>query len=162
MYIGKLETNRKLFNIKGTSKQNLNKIENDFNIKFPESLYEFLLLAGEEYDDIFDGIGACKLSRFKYNIELAQKLLAERNLDFKKKYIPFASYSGDQFMFVYLDEGDDPTVYQFETELFYCGVDYMPESSSWGYPRGVSKIADSFSDMINRIVECKIKENSPK
>lgn len=159
-YLKKLENNLSLFAIKNSSKMTVNAIEQLHNIKFPTALFEFLVLAGEDYDDIFDGMGACKLSRLGYNIDLSNKLLADRNLKFSKEFLPFASLSGDQFMFVYLDEGDDPAVYRFETELFYCGDDYIPGSGSWGYPKGVSKVADSFSGMINSLVESRLKQRN--
>jgi hypothetical protein len=61
-------------------------------------------------------------------------------------------------MFVYLDEGDDPIVYKFESQLSDLGDSYIPGSSAWGYPPGVLKIADSFSSAINELVNDNLNE----
>ena len=146
------------FDIEPSNEAKIIELERQKEIDFPRAIFEFFLLAGEDYNSLFDGIGACSLKRIDYNINLAKELLADRDMDFEKKYFPFASYSGDQFLFIYLDEGDDPAVYRFETELYFCGEDYIQGSSSWGYPKGVSKVSDSFSKMIDEIVECKIND----
>ena len=152
-----LKSNINFFNTEKSDKESIELVDKKYNIKLPEVLIEFLILVGNNYDEIFDGIGACKLSKVDYNIDLAKKLLSERNLNFNSKYFPFASYSGDQFLFVYLDAEENPPVYKFETELFRCGDDYIKGASSWGYPMGVSKVADSFSEMINEIVQYRTK-----
>ncbi|MCJ1805928.1 hypothetical protein MRP92_03260 [Flavobacterium covae] len=59
-----------------------------------------------------------------------------------------------------VDDGNNPSVYRFETELFYCGDEYVPDLSKWGYPKGISKVAYSFSEMINIIVADKIKQQN--
>ena len=131
-------------------------IEKEYNIFIPKSLKEFFLLVGNDYNFLWEASGQAKLSMVGYNFRLSQTLLKECQVEFSKNYFVFSSYSGDQFLFVYLDEGDDPAVYLFETELFYCGDNYKFGSSTWGYPKGVSKIADSFSELINNIIMEKV------
>jgi hypothetical protein len=145
-------------NTSPSSMEEISKVEKELGIVIPLAIKEFLLLVGNDYDYLWGGGGADKLERLIYNKDLSIKLLNECNVVFNRSYFVFSSYSGDQFMFIYLDEGDNPPVYRFETELFYCGDEYIPESSSWGYPKGVSRIADSFSGMINSVVENKLKQ----
>ncbi|WP_444670956.1 SMI1/KNR4 family protein [Flavobacterium columnare] len=161
-YQVKLQDNIGLYS-QNTVPANINEItsiEKELGILIPMAIKEFFLLVGNDYDYLWDGGGADKISRLIYNKNLAIKLLNECGVFFSRDYFVFSSYSGDQFMFVYLDEGDDPPVYRFETELFYCGDDYMPGSSTWSFPKGVSKIADSFSEMINNVVTNKIKQQN--
>jgi len=138
----------------------INHVEQELNIMIPLSIKEFLLLVGNDYDLILRGGGGAKqsLNNYKYIIDTAFKLLNSCNIKLDKLF-PFLEY-GDQFLFVYLDDGEDPPVYRFELELFYCGEEYISGSSSWGYPKGVSKISDSFSDMINTVVKQKLEESN--
>lgn len=158
-YQNKLQNNIELFarNTVPATIEEIVSAESELGIQIPLAIKEFFLLVGNDYDNLWGGGGADKLSRLMYNKSLAIKLLNECGVFLKRDYFVFSSYSGDQFLFVYLDEGDDPAVYRFETELFYCGDDYIVGSSSWGLPKGVSKVANSFSEMINKIVEDRIK-----
>jgi hypothetical protein len=128
-------------------------VERTLSISIPVSLKEFFLLVGNDYDYLWGGGGADKLNLIPTNHEICKKILKECSVVFNREYFVFSRYGDDQFMFVYLDDGDDPSVYRFETELFYCGDDYVSGSSSWGFPRGVIKISDSFSAAINKLVE---------
>lgn len=117
------------------------------------------MITGNDYDLILRGGGGVEqsLNNYKHILNTAKSLLESCDIRIDN-YFPFLEY-GDQFLFVYLDEGEDPPVYRFELELFYCGDDYIPGSSIWGYPKGVSKISDSFSKMINDIVKSKLENN---
>jgi hypothetical protein len=148
--------------IVSTSIQEVSSIQSDLGGIIPLSLKEFFQLAGGSYDYLLGGGAGDKLQNLLSYKTLSNKILEECGTKIEKPYLVFSYYGGDQFLFVYIDEGEDPAVYRFETELYYCGDDYIPNSSSWGYPKGVSKIADSFSAMINKIVERKIKENPPR
>lgn len=114
-------------------------------------------MVGNDYDYIWGGGGADRLETIDYNMELAGTLLQESEMDLPRKYFVFSSYSDDQFLFIYLNEGDDPAVYRYEVELFDLGDSYIPGSSGWEYPKGVSKVANSFSEMINNIVQTKLE-----
>ena len=160
-YLNKLKDNLQLFkDSKPASIEKINGVENELHIQLPEVLKEFLLLTGDNYDMILRGGGGAKqgIDNLHYIQNISFNLLKSTGQDIKMIF-PFLEY-GDQFLFVYLDEGEDPTVYRFETELFYCGDDYIPDSSTWGYPKGVSKVADSFSSMINSVVEYKLKQQN--
>jgi hypothetical protein len=157
-----LEENINLFKAytKLASIEQIELIERELAIIIPVSIREFFLLVGNDYDYIWGGGGGDKISMLDYNFQLSKKILNECNLSLFRKYFAISAYSGDQFLFVYLDDGEDPPVYRFELELFYCGEEYISGSSSWGYPKGVSKISDSFSDMINTVVKQKLEESN--
>jgi hypothetical protein len=159
-FLKSLKDNLNLFEgIESSNENEIVEFENKLGIKIPIALKEFLLLVGNDYDMILRGGGGAKqgIKNFDYILKVSFDLLKETNSIGLDNILPFLEY-GDQFLFVYLDDGDNPPVYRFETELYYCGDDYIPNSSNWGYPKGVSKTADSFSEMIDKIVESKIKE----
>lgn len=157
-YLKELQKNIFSFkDVKPSSNEKIMQLETELNIKLPTSVKEFFLLTGDDYDMMLRGGGGAKqgLNNIEYIQSVAFDLLKSTEVELSNIF-PFLEY-GDQFLFVYLNEGENPVVYRFETELFYCGDDYIPESSSWGYPKGVSKVADSFSEMINQVIENKIK-----
>ena len=157
-YLNNLKQNLHLYGdkIKPASINQVNDLEKKLSIKLPLVLSEFFLLVGNNYDIIWDGGGGDTIESIDYTLNLSKELLNEASLDLEEIF-PFSSYNDDQFLFIYLNEGDNPPVYKFEVELWYCGDDYIPESSSWGLPKGISKVADSFSQMIGDIVKCKLK-----
>jgi len=159
-YLNKLKDNIQLFNdAKPSSIEKIIEIEFEFDIQLPQAVKEFFLLTGNDYDMMLRGGGGAKqgVNNLKYIRDVSFDLLKSTGSEIENIF-PFLEYA-DQFLFVYLTEGDNPAVYRFETELFYCGDDYMPGSSTWGYPKGVSKVADSFSSMINSVVENKLKHS---
>jgi len=153
----KLQNNLKLYQgkLQPASPKQVLDLEIKLNRKLPLVLKEFFLLVGGDYDTLWGGGGGDKLSKINFTLDLSKELLNETSV-ILEDYFPFSSYNDDQFLFVYYKDGDNPPVYKFELELYYCGDDYMPSSSSWNYPKGVSKIADSFSNMIEDIINYKI------
>jgi hypothetical protein len=160
-YLNTLKSNIELFNdVRPSTIDKINQLETQLGIQLPLSAKEFFLLAGDDYDMMLRGGGGAKqgIDNIEYIREVSFNLLKSTGTELKNIF-PFLEYA-DQFLFFYLNEGDDPSVFRFETELFYCGDDYIPGSSSWGYPKGVSKVADRFSEMINNIVTNKIKQQN--
>ena len=95
----------------GISIQDITLLESQYNngSKFPKDLKELLFLAGK-FCYILD-----------YNIfETQQELqntvrdwLSENNLSISRPFFAIDAYSyGESFLFIYLDEGDDPIVRQ--------------------------------------------------
>lgn len=158
-YLNKLKDNMQLFSdARPSSIAKITEIELEFDIQLPQTIKEFFLLTGDDYDMMLRGGGGAKqgVENLKHIRDVSFALLKSTGSEIKSIF-PFLEYA-DQFLFVYLTDGDDPAVYRFETELFHCGEDYMPGSSTWGYPKGVSKVADSFSSMINSVVENKLRQ----
>ncbi len=158
-YLTNFKDNLSLFssNVKPSSLEEVKNLEERLGVKLPQVLIDFFVLVGGDYDAIWGGGGGDKIETIDYTLNLAKKLLSEVSICLED-YFAFSSYNDDQFLFVYLNEGDDPCVYRFEMELFYCGDEYIPGSSEWGYPKGVMKVADSFSEMIDEIVQSKLNE----
>ncbi len=110
-YLKKLENfyneNPKISKI-GVSEQEINKLEQELNIKLPTAYKEFLFLAGNR-NSIF---GSWE-SGFEY-LDLIQTNLKESmddvNLHLKPHFI-FGEYGNDQCLFFFLDEGDNPPIY---------------------------------------------------
>ncbi|MFC0779467.1 hypothetical protein [Flavobacterium sp. HJSW_4] len=132
-YLQKLKNNPKKyskrdefrFEIKGINMdeiQDLEKLYNNGN-HFPKSLRELLFLSGE-YSYTFDlGIN----DNQKEMQEMFREHLKEKARVIFKPYYVIEVYS-DQFFFVYLDEGDDPQIYEAH-----------PWSSSEGWIRSVDR-----------------------
>ena len=159
-YMQSLQQNLSLFgkNLKGASEIEINQAEEKMGFRFPEAVREFLLFAGNDYSYLWRGTGGDGLPNQDYQLKLSAKLLAECKVVLPADYYPFSTYSGDQFMFFYFSDGDNPPVYRFEMELFDRGDEYIPGSVALGYPKGVSKIADTFSELINYFVQAEIKQ----
>ncbi|OWP84397.1 hypothetical protein BWK59_05570 [Flavobacterium davisii] len=160
-YLNKLKDNFQLFkDSKPSSIEKIDALENELSIQLPKTVKEFLFLTGDDYDMMLRGGGGAKqgIENMDYIRDVSFNLLKSTGQEIKNIF-PFLEYA-DQFLFYFLDEGDDPAVYRFETELFYCGDDYMPDSSKSGYPKGVSKVAYSFSSMINSVVDNKLKQQN--
>ncbi|AOC94003.1 hypothetical protein BB050_00864 [Flavobacterium anhuiense] len=98
------------FGIKGISIdeiQDLEKLYNNGN-HFPKCLRELLFLSGE-YSYTFDyGISDSQ----KEMQEMFREYLEEKGRVIFKPYYIIEVYDGYQFFFVYLDEGDDPQIYE--------------------------------------------------
>ena len=128
-------------------------MESRLGITFPATLFDFFVLTGADYDLLMRGGGGAPQSVTCLPAigAVAYNLLKQYGADIDAAYLAFLEYS-DQFLYVRLDEGDDPPVYSFEAELFYCGNDYLPGSSQSGLPRGVRLAAPSFSEMIAQVL----------
>ncbi len=154
-YLKNLEENLNLFSVKPSTAKEIKNLEEKLNIKLPKVIVEFFELSGGNYDDIWGGGGEDTIYKIDYTIDLAKRLLKETSIELGN-YFPFSSYNDDQFLFIIIDEQENnPKVYRFEMELFHCGEDYIPNSNEWNLPKGVIKIADSFSEMIDKIIELK-------
>jgi hypothetical protein len=95
----------------GISTQDISVLESQYNngIKFPLALKELLFLAGE-FCYVLD-----------YNIfetqqelqEAVREWLSENNLSINRPFFAIDAYNyGETFLFVYLDEGDNPIIRQ--------------------------------------------------
>ncbi len=148
-------------------------VEKSLNIKFPEAVREFFLIAGGgRYDIFWYGIGFSN-----YTLETLPLMISEvkNDLDqlhnFKKDdtfynyHLPILNES-EIYDFVMLNEGDDPPVYRFSFELF-AEWDNVSEKDldNWllrtfnALPlskfRGALKLSDNFSEYVKR----KMKQN---
>ena len=100
-----------MFTIEPISLAEIEQLEQLYNNgnHFPKALRELLYLAGE-YCHVLD------YSSFDTQQELQEYVredLHDEGWDFSRPFYIVDAYNlGDQFLFVYLDEEDDPTIYE--------------------------------------------------
>jgi hypothetical protein len=135
-------------NLNPTDLAKINLLEKKIGFPFPIAFKEFLYLTGEDYDMLLRGGGGMpqNIDKLPTINSIANDILKNCNTTIDN-FFPFLEYV-DQFLFFFIHEGDNPPVYRFEKELYYCGDDYIPNASSWGLPKGILKVADSFTEMI--------------
>lgn len=129
------ETNR------GISEQKIEKLEQEFNIKFPKAYKEFLFLGGE-YQNCIDDWN----TDYQY-LDWMQANLKESMDDIDlhlKPHFIFAEYNNNQCMFFFLDEGENPPVYAYYEDKI---------EDEAGKEVFYIKFRNSFSEYIDRCIE---------
>jgi len=120
-------------------------LERTYNggVEFPKALKELLLLAGD-YCTIFD----YGLSSSQHELqEFVRENLREENKSISCPFFAVDVYNAyDQFLFVYLDEGDDPPVYE---ALYF---DEMIRQNGW-----IRKVNNSLSNLVTMKIQA-VKE----
>jgi len=117
----------------------LKQLYNKGNV-FPKALRELLFLAGN-YCYVFDyGINDSQ----EELQEFVRENLIENEKSLTRPFFAIDVYNaGDQFLFVYLDEGNDPSVYQ---------ATYYFEEVGW-----IKLIKPSLSELVKRLI-IRVKE----
>ena len=115
-YLKKLESyynsNPKISKI-GVPEQEIEKFEQNFNVKFPKAYKEFLSLAGNRDNILGDW------NRGFEHIDWIQENLKEsmRNVNLHlKPFFVFAEYGRDQALFFFLNDGDNPPLFMLITK----------------------------------------------
>lgn len=117
-YLKKLQTNPSLeinnsgyfSSIKGISETEIKSLEQLYNNEnpFPKVLKELLLLAGTN-------CFVCDYGINKTQQELQEWVredMLENERTISRPFFAFDVYGGSQFLFIYLDEGDNPEIYE--------------------------------------------------
>ena len=116
---------------------------------FPKALKEYLYLAGEYNTLGFDtqGIGYGG-NEYLAMMEFYEKKMKQKGLKMEKPYLILHSHDGECFLFLYLDEGDDPQPYNF-------GVDegYRSENGEIIFKTP----QNSFSELVDVLVDRALK-----
>ncbi len=109
--------------IVGVSEKEIQEVEKKFNITFPKAYREFLLLAGKRRGQLplYDTSDLETLAADWHQEIMWEELeMTNATKDFQRPFWLFAeSNACEQFVFFYLDDGDDPTVYSAD----YKGLD---------------------------------------
>ncbi len=147
-YLTKMKNNPKIgrWENRGISEQKIEKLEQDFKIKFPQAYKEFLFLGGE-FQNCIDWN-----TNYQY-LDWTQTNLKESMDDVNLKLTPnfiFADYNRDQCLFFFLDEGDNPPVYIYAEEKFHKN-----EKGEYVY---YVKTNNSFSDFIDECIDGALKQ----
>lgn len=129
---------------KGISMERIIELENILNQgkPFPLVFREYLYLGGD-FDTIgFNGPidGLYDKMTKGYRLRLKER----RNINLDRPIIVFDSFEGESFMFIYLDEGDDPQPWNASLDKAY---DTDEGKKIWKVPH------PSFSDLVNTLVD---------
>lgn len=141
IYMQKLKNwdESKSWNSTSEQEQDIISLQSEYNILFPQSFKEYLLISGEECPAIVQGHGFKYLSKQQQ----AQYLLKDYNLEhlITKPFWVIATHE-DAFWYFHLDEGDNPSIYRLD-----CGYyGDSPEEYTFG------KVADSFQEWIEKAI----------
>ncbi len=104
-------------------------LEKQFNnvAIFPKALKELLFLAGGYCDGL--DYGLCETQQELQNI--VKEVLEDSNLKIERPFYVIDIYNGgDQFFFVYLDEGNNPKVYEAISEYQQLRIKQIGNSLS--------------------------------
>ncbi|CAL2102329.1 SMI1/KNR4 family protein [Tenacibaculum sp. 190130A14a] len=99
--------------IRGVSEKEIDKIEEKYGIKFPQAYREFLFLAGDYCGalPLYD-TADLKTIGSDWHQEIMKETMEEFGTEIEKPFWLYAESNGcEQFVFFYLDEGDDPYIY---------------------------------------------------
>ena len=126
--------------------QRVNNNNNNNNKPFPKALRELLFLAGN-YCIVLDyGLNDTQQELQ----EFVRENMQEENRIITRPFYAIDVYNaGDQFLFVYLDEVDDPAVYQ---------ASYEDRSDR---PNWINKVTPTLSNFVNRKIERVKKGQNP-
>ena len=117
--------------------------------EFPKSLRELLFLAGNKCAILDGGISATKQmmqDEVRASLSLYGKTIS------RPFYVIDVYNANDQFLFVYLDEGDDPDVY----EAMYHEDLYPENAVAW-----IHKVMSPLSAIVNSRIQSIKKGNNP-
>jgi len=130
-------------NPEGKSLSEIEELEQLYNngIMFPKAFREYIYIGGKYnsigLDDGLDG-------NFIGLMEYYGKRMQKRSIQLDRPYIIFDNFEGESFMFIYLDEGDDPQPWNVSVDEAY---DTDEGEIIWKVPY------PSFSDLINTLVQ---------
>lgn len=141
-----IHTSNKRISKIGVSEIDISLLEEKLNLSFPKAYKEFLFIAGNR-----DGILG-DWNRGFDNLELIQEEAEESfvrvGLDLTN-FFAFAEYARDQFIFFFLDEGENPPVYMFAEEKFHKN-----DQGEYVYYK---KTDTSFSECIDSFISSALK-----
>jgi hypothetical protein len=137
----------------GISEVKINEIEQAIGKKFPTAFREFLYLGGNDANMIADMNNGCFIGERNWWKEMQQnctKEIKEEGVEAEKDFWAFAELDGgEQFHFIYFDDGEDPPVY------YYCS--YHDNEDFTEEYAGIIKMNEKFSDYVNEAINDKKK-----
>lgn len=132
---------------RGVSEEKIKQAESKMGIKFPKAFKEFLYLGGDYEEVISDW------NRGFDNLEGIQEEAEEsfNNVGLGlRNFFAFAEYGGDQFLFFFLNEGDNPPVYAYDEMKIH--------KDEYGNPSYYKKTKPSFTDFIEKHIDEQISK----
>lgn len=130
----------------GVSELEISNLEINLNLRLPKAYKEFLFIAGKRDSIIRDwNRGFDHLEGIQ---EEAEESFNNVNLNLKS-FFAFAEYARDQFLFFFLNEGENPPVYIFAEEKFH--------KNNKGEYVYYKKTDETFSSCIDDLIKDAIK-----
>lgn len=132
---------------KGLTIERIKELEKKLNNgkSFPKTFSEFLFIGGDysalgfDYEGYYENGEQYIALKDHY-----EDIMPKYKVSLNRPYAILDSYDGLTFMFIFLDEGDDPRVYNFGVH-----PDYRGENGEVIYPIPEK----TFSELINRLVD---------
>jgi hypothetical protein len=118
--------------------------EKTLDAPLPATLSAFFQIAGDDYDFLFGGGTRARFASLAGIADEAREILDECGGVIERPYLPFLTYSGSMFLFVYPDDGDDPPVYRFDCDI--------TGDVNTDLPNGVVQSEASFTAMLDALV----------
>jgi len=132
----------KNWNDTGVEESEIATLESNYNINFPVSYREFLILTGNSCSVIVQGHGFEYAEQDQIDFRSSLKEYKLSHLISKPIWV-IATLDGGAFWYFHLDEGDNPVVYRLDCEN-YGEID---DKYTFG------KVADSFQDWIEQAIK---------
>ena len=111
---------------------------------FPKALKELLYLAGKSCYVLDYGIRETKAGMQDY----VRSKMAAKNRTLPRPFFAIDVYNaGDQFLFVFLDEGDNPPTYE---GLYYYDPEVDSDYPQWYHPLGVT-LSELIDHKVDRV-----------
>lgn len=147
-YLTKMKNTPKIgrWENRGISEQEIEKLEQKFNIKFPKAYKEFLFLGGEFQNCVEWDTNYRHLDWSQTNIK---ESMSEVNLQLKP-FFAFADFEGSNCLFFFLDDGENPPIYGYDESKIY--------TNEKGEEVYYKKTKNSFSDFIELHIDHAVKE----
>ncbi|HFK5574447.1 SMI1/KNR4 family protein [Elizabethkingia anophelis] len=130
---------------RGISEQKIEKLEQEFNISFPQAYKEFLYLGGDFQNCVEWSTNYEYLDWRQDNIK---ESMASVNLHLKP-FFAFADFEGHNCLFFFLGDGDNPPVYGYDESKIY--------TNDKGEEVYYKRTDNSFSECIDSFVNYSLK-----
>ena len=152
---------------KKTSLENIQKVENYFNIKFPDDYFSCILLNNGAHPkpntfnlgNMEESINNLLLIDIEETFGILKLYNGIKN-SIPKKVIPFARDGGDNYIcFDYRKDITNPTVVFWDYEkacreyYSYENVGFDDEKYAFNYDKAITYICDSFTELLNMLHE---------
>ncbi len=131
---------------RGVSEIEIIAFEQKVGLPLPKALKEFLFLSGEYCLSIEANATNQGLDEYEFRNEQFQENLDDAKIAISRPYYILTERSGEYFHFIYLDDGENPPVYNI-----YCWDDEKYK---------LEKRANSFSDWIDQEIELRLKNRN--
>jgi SMI1 / KNR4 family (SUKH-1) len=151
IYTEYLQKHLHKFESKPAKESEIEKIEVELGLIFPLAFKNFLLLTGNDFNELMNDTGTCYLKDLLSNRKAFDEEMLSEGIIYNSQVIVFACM--DNYLLLLLDGSDDPPVWCYSPQLYNEGDAFWPGYSSLGYQQGFFKHADSFSEFLVKVID---------